>query len=586
MKKFGIAALLIGLSPPFAMAQLKNLKPLPNLDKDIPVKVGIEPDLPYVTPGGKLGHWGVGNGGDWMRINFARAREYAANVVLRINPNSLSRIQSASVREWIIKNQKFLAADILQTEHVWVNEAKPTCAFTVPPGDDGKIPTANPIQFSYPTCRTQLQCSADDKPADPNAPINFLEVAQLLIHEAAHHFNADETTADLIAIGIIDAWRSGLMDAIPLGLTNAPVSSQKHAAVWTGDRMIVIGGFRDENAAASQPAHLNAAHSYDPATGQWTDLNPPAWFTPRSQANAVWTGSEVLIWGGYNGTTDSTTWSFDGALYNPSTKVWTQVGKPDFWTPAQPLVTLYPAQTAVWTGDKAIIWGGYDASNYALGAIFDVATRTWSKMSTGANAPRTQAGHSAVWTGKSMIVWGGQTANNAITDYGAVYTPATNSWSPMIDNAQKMPTARAGHQAVWTGSKMVVISGGGSGTSTDLTSTGGLYDPDKKQWTPYSSELMTERWGHRVVWNGEEVLLIGGQSKRLSTFFGEVYAFNPETMRWRILPGTVPPAESPEVTTPPKRSFSSIVWTGSSALVWGGFAGDKTTQRSGAQYFP
>jgi N-acetylneuraminic acid mutarotase len=563
MKRLRIAALIIGLSPMAAHAQIKNLKPLPqyNVDKDIPVTVGIEPDLPMVTPGGKLGHWGVGNGGDWLRINFARAREYAANVVLRINPNSLSRIQAANIREWILKNQKFLAADILQTEHVWVNEEKPSCAFTVPPGADGKIPTANPIQLSYPTCRSGA-----------SAPLNFMQIAQLLIHEATHHFNADETTADLIAIGIMDAWQSGLMDSIPLGLTNAPSSMQKHTAVWTGESMIVVGGFRDEI-----PAYLNTVYSYNPGTGEWTDLNPPAWFTARGQANAIWTGSEVFIWGGYNGNSQTTTWSFNGALYNPSTKAWTQVAAPDFWKPAQPVVTTYPVQTAVWTGDKVIVWGGYDSSNGALGAIFDPATRTWSKMSLGAGAPRTQQGHSAVWTGSTMIVWGGYSGNNVVTDYGAIYNPATDSWTTIADKAQGAPTARAGHQAVWTGNAMVIISGGGTATSTDLTSTGGLYYPATNSWTSYRSELMTERFGHRVVWNGEEILLIGGQSKRLATYCGEVYAFNPFTLRWRILPGSV---------TPPPRSFSSIVWTGSSALVWGGYAGSNKTQRSGAQYFP
>ncbi|WP_141732151.1 Kelch repeat-containing protein [Oligoflexus tunisiensis] len=560
MKRLRIAALLIGLSPAYAQAQLKNLKSLPNLDKDIPVTVGIQPDLPLVTPGGKLGHWGVGNGGDWLRISFARAREYAAHVVLRINPHSLSRIQSANIRDWIMKNQKFLAADILQTEHVWVNEEKPSCAFTVPPGS-GQVPTSNPIQFSYPTCRSH-----------PSAPVNFMQAAQLLIHEATHHFNADETTADLIAIGIIDAWQSGLMDSLPLGLTNAPGSMQQHAAVWTGDRMIVVGGFRDEI-----PDYLNTAYSYDPASRQWTNLNPPDWFTPRGQPNAIWTGSEVLIWGGFDRSGDTTTWSFNGALYNPSTKVWTQVNHPDFWKPAQALVTTYPLQTVVWTGDKAIVWGGYDTTGQSLGAIFDPTTRTWSRMAVTAQAPRTLEGHSAVWTGDSMIVWGGYSGNNVVTDYGAIYNLATDSWKPIAGKGQGAPTARAGHQAVWTGNAMVVISGGGVGTSTDLTSTGGLYYPATNTWTNYRSELMTERYGHRVVWNGEEVLLIGGQSRRLATYFGEVYAFNPITLRWRILPGSV---------TPPPRSFSSIVWTGSSALVWGGYAGNSKTQRSGAQYFP
>ena len=572
MKWLRFATLLIGLSPVYTEAQVNSPKTLANIDKDIPVTIGIEPDLPYVTPGGRLGHWGVGNGGDWMRIQFARAREYAANVVLRINPNSVARVQSASVRDWILKNQKFLAADILQTEHIWVNEEKPTCAFTVPPGPDGKIPTSNPIQFSYPTCRKQLTCSDATKPMDPNAPINFLEVAQLLIHEAAHHFNADENTADLIAIGIIDAWQSGLMDSIPIGLSNSPGSSQKHSAVWTGDRMIVIGGFRDEI-----PAYLNTAYSYDPATSQWTDLNPPAWFTPRGMSNVIWTGSEVFIWGGFNSSGSTTTWSFDGALYNPRSNVWTQVSRPDFWKPTQSVLTLYPLQSTVWTGDKAIVWGGYDSSGAALGAVFDPATRSWTKMSTGGEAPRTLAGHSAVWTGDAMIVWGGHVSNTTITDFGSSYNPTTDTWKAIAGKAQGAPTPRAGHQAVWTGSAMVVLSGGGSGTSTDLTSTGGLYNPATNAWTSYRSELMTERFGHSAIWNGEEVLLIGGQSRRLATYFGEVYAFNPLTLRWRILPGSVAPLP---------RSYTSIVWTGSSALVWGGYAGNSKTQNSGAQYFP
>lgn len=578
MKRLRLAALLIGLSPMYAQAGVKNatkalVSNSPDAGTDIPVTVGIETDLPYVTPGGKLGHWGVGNGGDWMRINFARAREYAANVVLRINPTSLSRIQSDSIRQWIITNQKFLAADILQTEHVWVNEEKPTCAFTVPPGADGKVPTSNPIQFSYPTCRTQLKCSGSTTQVDPNAPMDFLEVAQLLIHEATHHFNADESTADLIAIGIIDAWQSGLMDSTPLGLTNAPVSSQKHSSVWTGDRMIVVGGFQDETTS-----YLKSVSAYNPAQGTWNDLASPDWFQARGQANVIWTGTEVFVWGGFKISGSTTSWIFDGALYNPTTKTWTQVNKPDWWTTKSSTVVEYPWQTLVWTGDKAIVWGGYDTSGYPLGAIFDPATRTWSKMATTGAAPAVLEGHSAVWTGSSMIVWGGYSTGTAVTDYGAVYDPAANTWKAIATGKDNgAPSARAGHQTIWTGNTMVVVSGGGSGTSTDLTSTGGLYNPSTNTWTSYKSELMTERFGHRMVWNGEEVLLIGGQSKRLATYFGEVYAFNPATLRWRILPGSV---------IPPPRSFSSIVWTGSSALVWGGYAGNSKTQRSGAQYFP
>lgn len=591
MKRLQLAALWIGLSSAFAQGATTT-KAAAVVDSDIPVTVGIQPVLPLVTPGGQLGHWGVGNGGDWMRINFARARDYAGNVVLRINPASLSRIQSPDLLDWIMKNQKFLAADIMQTEHVWVNEEKPTCAFTVPPGAGDKVPTSNPIQFSYPTCRIQLKCSRDATEVDPNAPMDFLKVAQLLIHEAAHHFKADETMADMVAISIIDAWQSGLMDSTPLGLTNAPAQSQKHSAVWTGETMVVVGGYQEEyniyptkDSPMIPPAQLNSVTSYDPVKGVWTDLKPPEWFQARREAIVIWTGTEVFIWGGYNMVDSLTTvWLQDGALYNPATQVWTAVGLPkDFWKPKSSSSAMeFPKQTGVWTGDKAIIWGGIGTDGLPMGGVFDPAKRSWTAMKTDGAAPQTHFGHSAVWTGKSMIVWGGYTINGALYDYGATYDPVGNTWTAIASGAANgAPTPRGGHQTVWTGNSMVVISGGGGSTSTDLNSTGGIYYPSTDTWTTYKSEMLIERIGHRVVWNGEEVLLVGGQSKRLSTYFGEVFAFNPATLRWRMLPGSAAPLA---------RSYASIVWTGSSALVWGGTIGKALsgpkTLRSGAQYYP
>ncbi|MCX6128880.1 MAG: hypothetical protein NTX25_07425, partial [Proteobacteria bacterium] len=204
------------------------------------------------------------------------------------------------------------------------------------------------------------------------------------------------------------------------------------------------------------------------------------------------------------------------------------------------------------------------------------------EQSESKNAPLRIAGASAVWTGKSMIVWGGYKGsadrNRTITDEGSIYDPIADSWTPIMSGrAQGTPSARSGHQAVWIGNKMVVISGGGAASSTDLSSTGGIYDPATDTWSNFQSELMVERVGHKMVWNGEEILLIGGRSNRLKTLFGEVYGFNPLTFRWRVLSGSALPA---------RRVYSSIVWTGSSALVWGGYAGDSKTQRSGSFYYP
>ncbi|MBC7661060.1 MAG: hypothetical protein H7249_15285 [Chitinophagaceae bacterium] len=566
MKKIIIAGILIlSQSPAFGAAKHRVYAPgagVPALEGilDKPVKIGIYAALPNAKPGGVLGYWGVGNGGDTLRIGFARARDYAANVVLRINPNSLGNIQDKIIRDWIFTNQAFLAADILQTEHVWSLDPKPTCAWTVQPGAVDKLPVANPIQFSYPTCRDEAD--------------SFIKAAQILIHESVHHFNGDETTADKVAIGIIDAWRAGNMDVAPITAVNAPLGTQKQASVWTGTAAVFVGGFSDQTGAS-----IGTVSSYEPRNDVWTQYQTPAYLSVRHDALTAWTGDQVLIWGGFRKSGNSTDWTYDGALFNPVTGAFTAITAPSWWTPKASTWEFDPRQSIVWTGTKAIIWGGVDTAGLPLGAIYDPANGSWSKMSTGGAAPARIAGHSAVWTGSKMIVWGGYAGasdmDRQITADGAIYDPNTDSWTAM--NTQGSPSPRAGHQAVWTGSKMVVISGGGVSSRTDLKSTGGQFDPGTQTWTTYTNELMVERVGHKAVWNGEEVLIVGGRSNRLKTYFGEVYAYNPLTLRWRILSSS---------QTPNGRAYGSIVWTGSSAIVWGGQSNDDVSERSGGVYYP
>lgn len=63
-----------------------------------------------------------------------------------------------------------------------------------------------------------------------------------------------------------------------------------HAAVWTGKEMIVWGGDGDFSQVASGAA-------FSPASQRWRAL-PPGLLEARGNAVAVWTGSEVLVLGG------------------------------------------------------------------------------------------------------------------------------------------------------------------------------------------------------------------------------------------------------------------------------------------------
>ena len=74
--------------------------------------------------------------------------------------------------------------------------------------------------------------------------------------------------------------------------TNAPSARAGHTAVWTGSEMIVWGG------GASGPTYLNTGGRYNPSTDSWTATSTTNAPGARSGHTAVWTGSEMIVWGG------------------------------------------------------------------------------------------------------------------------------------------------------------------------------------------------------------------------------------------------------------------------------------------------
>src|SRR5262245_30572744 len=113
--------------------------------------------------------------------------------------------------------------------------------------------------------------------------------------------------------------------------------------------------------------------------------------------------------------------------------------------------------TAVWTGTEMIVWGG---SGLNTGGRYDPALNTWTPTSTGANVPSGRTDHTAVWTGTEMIVWGGMDATPIVLNTGGRYDPVTDTWST-TSVGTNVPDARQNQTAVWTGTEMIVWGGEG-----------------------------------------------------------------------------------------------------------------------------
>jgi hypothetical protein len=271
--------------------------------------------------------------------------------------------------------------------------------------------------------------------------------------------------------------------------------------------MLVFGGL-DARAARTDGAR------YDPVGNVWSSMTGGVWApSTRRSSVAVSTGVEFLVYGGETFDTSGPEWTATGAVYDSATDAWRPMTPPD-------ATQVVPRETAaVWTGTEMIVWGGREPAGAEAavdrGGRYNPALDVWTPVATsGAPAPRSL--HTASWTGTEMIVWAGTGA--AIFDSGGRYTPATNTWAPIASGG----TARYAHTAVWTGSKIIAWGGLGVG-SVGVSGPAAIYDPGTDSWSssgnplPGNDQPPIARVNHTAVWTGSRMIIWGGQKPNAAT---------------------------------------------------------------------
>src|SRR5437762_1954812 len=227
---------------------------------------------------------------------------------------------------------------------------------------------------------------------------------------------------------------SGCIEDTWTATAGSPDGRDNHTAIWTGTEMIIWGG---------GGFGMNTGGRYNPSTDTWVATSTTNAPSARYSHTAVWTGTEMIIWGGWGGGSPVTN---TGGRYNPDTNTWTA-------TSTINAPTARVSHAAVWTGTEMIVWGGWDGITYFdTGSRYDPNTDTWTAITT-TNAPSARYWSSATWTGSEMIVWGGLN-QSTVFDSGGRYNPITNSW--MATSTTNAPAGRFNHTAVWTGTAMIV----------------------------------------------------------------------------------------------------------------------------------
>ena len=301
-------------------------------------------------------------------------------------------------------------------------------------------------------------------------------------------------------------------------------------------------GATSARAASSRPAiHPGAVlTALQGRAGTWIRLPAAPVTRLPVEMVSVWTGHEMIIHGigfGKPGVTFA---------YRPSRSRWAKL------RPGPKSLTLEANDIAVWTGSRMLVIGLTNGS-------YNPAANTWRPI---ARLPL--PGEAAVvgWTGHQAIVWGGVCCSTISHD-GAACHPASNTW-------QKLPAApltpRRSAMGTWTGKVMVVAGSftfGQRGTFSYLRDAA-AYNPATHKWRRLAP-MPAARAEGTALWDGKEILFIGGAGPGTNLPVAHGLAGNPATNHWRWLPAM-------EFA---RRGFAAV-WTGCQVLVWGGLTGSNS----------
>ena len=128
----------------------------------------------------------------------------------------------------------------------------------------------------------------------------------------------------------------------------APTARFDNTMVRSGSNIIVWGGTPDNNTG------LNTGGIYNAGTDSWTPTTTVGAPSARFVHSAVRRGTTetMIVWGGFDGITALNT----GGIYDPAGNSWTATN-----TAGAPSARALPSM--VWTGTEMIVWGGTPDGN-------------------------------------------------------------------------------------------------------------------------------------------------------------------------------------------------------------------------------
>lgn len=453
---------------------------------------------------------------------------------------------------YITKNASDLTGNPLQHGESWEiktailpDPTPPTVTSTNPPHMSECVPVDTPISVNFSEKLDLSTINSDSfyaKDEMENVLIlngNFAKYVKIAVLPV-EQFTENSTYTSTITTGVKDlagnplesdyVWQFKTTQGVGawrrISSIDAPSSRTYHTVVWTGSEMLIWGGIPYSSGAR-----------YNPNTDSWTpiaSLNAPS---HRSMHVAFWTGTEMLIWGGE----DNGSYQNTGARYDPSDDIWSTIstiGVPNF----------VEMPSVIWSGSEMIVWGPARSGTETqyLGARYNTHNDIWTPIST-LNSP--QVSGYAVWNNGEMLL----ISNNV----SGSYSPSTDSWTSISSPYEPVQYP---FELVTSGGDEVILTGKGE---EDGISTALMYSPLTDSWIKMDTSCgFSERSHFTSVWTGSEMIIWGGKYPGYRNFesISTGSKFTPITGQWAMLSLT---------NAPYAMHGHTAVWTGSEMIVWG-----------------
>ena len=288
-------------------------------------------------------------------------------------------------------------------------------------------------------------------------------------------------------------------------------------------------------------------------------------------------------------------------------------------------------ESVIWTGDQLMVWGGWNGMRELGDGAVWTQDRGWTQMADSPLAARN--GFASAWTGDRLLIWGGGAGDaesgeeELVFSDGAAYDPANDRWTPLPAAPLE---ARQEPSALWTGEDWVVFGGGGAarpvkggkepverrpkptehcdgGTCTSTVEgsitvesqsidgeqflDGARYDPATDRWSPVANPPKDMRV---ALWYGYEPLLVAGKDRYAEydsatdtwdvrpvvDIGGEIAPWDGVVADGRVVLLNSAPAGSTRVVDRPRR-LGGVVYD-SDAKRWNTLTEADTPQREGA----